>query len=177
MGKARQPDPVAPFCGVLRSPHVPWCAVRERLEILFGQVLLESPDYPFTSTRYYDREMGEGILRRFLSFAGRVPPERLASAKLATNGLEADMAEAFGSCAAARPVNIDPGHVEPAKVVLASTKNFYHRVYLGDGIWAEVTMHFQDRAWHPFPWTFPDFRSGAYDEFFTRLRSSLRKRA
>jgi hypothetical protein len=71
-------------------------------------------------------------------------------------------------------VNLDPGYLETSKVVLASTKNFYHRIFVGEGIFAEVTMHWQGGAWQKFGWTFPDFRSGLYDPFFTALRSAYR---
>ncbi len=71
-------------------------------------------------------------------------------------------------------MNLDPGYVELSKVVLASTKNFYHRILVADGIYAEVTMHYEAGAWRSFPWTFPDFRSGRYAAFFDALRARYR---
>jgi hypothetical protein len=73
-----------------------------------------------------------------------------------------------------RPVNLDPGYIEQAKVVLASTKNFYHRIYIGRGIFAEVTMHFKNNTYQFFPWTYPDYQSRDYQEFFLRTRQIFR---
>jgi len=73
-----------------------------------------------------------------------------------------------------RPVNLDPGYVEESKIVLASTKNFYHRILLAEGIYGEVTLHYRGGVWEAFPWTFPDFRSGRYNGFFSELRRIYR---
>ena len=74
-----------------------------------------------------------------------------------------------------RPVNLDPGYIEHAKVILASTKNFYHRMYLARGIFGEVTMHFRDGAYEFFPWTYPDYKSAEYQRFFLELRDIYRQ--
>jgi hypothetical protein len=89
-----------------------------------------------------------------------------------TNDLEEELRPLVGSVK--RPVNLDPGYVENAKVVLASTKNFYHRIYLGRGIFAEVTMHFRNNTFQFFPWTYPDYQSREYQEFFLRVRHIYR---
>ena len=73
-----------------------------------------------------------------------------------------------------RPANLDPGYIEQAKVVLASTKNFYHRIYLGGGIFGEVTMHFKNNTYQFFPWTYPDYKSKDYQDFFLRVRQIFR---
>ena len=73
-----------------------------------------------------------------------------------------------------RPVNLDPGYLEQAKVILTSTKNFYHRIYLGGGIFGEVTMHFKNNTYQFFPWTYPDYQSRDYQEFFLRIRQIYR---
>ncbi|MCP4534749.1 MAG: DUF4416 family protein, partial [Delftia sp.] len=72
-----------------------------------------------------------------------------------------------------RPINLDVGYVEPSKLVLASMKNFSHRIYLRDGVYAEVTLMFRKGLWEPLGWTFPDYRSGRYDAFLTAARDSL----
>ena len=73
-----------------------------------------------------------------------------------------------------RPVNLDPGYIEHAKVILASTKNFYHRIYLGSGIFAEVTMHFKNNTYQFFPWTYPDYQSKDYQDLFLKIRQIYR---
>ena len=74
-----------------------------------------------------------------------------------------------------RPVNLDPGYLEHSKVILASTKNFYHRMYLCRGIFGEVTMHFRNGAYEFFPWTYPDYKSPEYQKFFLELRTIYRE--
>jgi hypothetical protein len=96
----------------------------------------------------------------------------LAEIKRQTNRLEEEMRPLFE--AAKRPVNLDPGYIEHAKVILASSKNFYHRIYLGGGVFAEVTMHFKNNTFQFFPWTYPDYQSRDYQEFFLRIRQMYR---
>ncbi|HET9942723.1 MAG TPA: DUF4416 family protein, partial [Terriglobia bacterium] len=92
--------------------------------------------------------------------------------KCHTNALE----ETFAADGASvkRPVNLDPGYLENSKIVLASTKNFYHRIYLGRGIFGEVTMHFRNGAFEFFQWTYPDYKSPEYQAFFMELRTLYR---
>ena len=72
-----------------------------------------------------------------------------------------------------RPVNLDPGIIEPSKLVLASTKNFAHRIYIGDHMYAEVTMTYNRGKWESFPFTFPDFKSGRYNGFLSNVRECV----
>jgi len=146
--------------------------VEQRLSALFGPVDVRSDVFPFDSTHYYDREMGSPIRRYFLGFSNLIEPDELAALKLKTNELEDALASAF--TAVKRPANLDPGYLEQSKIVLASTKNYYHRLYLSGGIYAEVTLHFEDGRWKTLPWTYPDFQSGRYDKFFMELRKAYR---
>ena len=112
------------------------------------------------------------IDRVFFSFERLIEADRLPQIKVTTNSME----EAFAAqpTDAKRPVNLDPGYLEHAKIVLASTKNFYHRMYLADGIFGEVTMHFKNNTFQFFPWTYPDYQSKDYQEFFLKLRHIYR---
>lgn len=172
MGRISSPRPVKLFVGALTSLPALVTQVEDRLSVEFGPMDLQSGPYPFSDTHYYDLEMGTPIERYFFGFSGLNSPEALAAIKIKTNSIE----ELFAAenQQVARPVNLDPGYLELAKVVLASTKNFYHRILLSDGIYAEVTLHYENGAWQPLPWTFPDFRSGRYNDFFTRLREKYR---
>jgi hypothetical protein len=172
MGEIRAPLPVKLFTGVLTSlpeivPHI-----EERLVALLGSVDLRSRQFIFDKTHYYDEEMGSPIYRYFLSFEKLIEPSAIATVKIRTNGLEAEFAKEHSSLP--RPINLDPGYLEQSKIVLASTKNFFHRILIADGIYAEVTLHFQDGLWRAFPWTFPDYKSDHYHEFFTSLRDLYR---
>ena len=168
MGTIRHPQPVKLFVGLLTSIPTIWPQVEDRLVEVFGPVHLRSASYPFDLTKYYDGEMGTPIQRRFLGFAELIEPHTIAAVKVRTNQLEADLSAQH--TAVRRAVNLDPGYLELGKIILASSKNFYHRILVADGIYAEVTMHFESGTWQSFPWTFPDFRSHRYDDFFTSLR-------
>ena len=172
MGNIKTPKRVKLFSGILTSLPEILPEVQKRLVSAFGTIDLQSDPYPFDMTHYYDEELGLPITRYFVSFATLVLPVEISSIKTMTNDMEAAFAEEYGQVR--RPVNLDPGYLEEAKLVLASTKNFYHRILLADGIYGEVTLHFSGGAWQAFPWSFPDFRSGRYDEFFTRVRRRYR---
>jgi hypothetical protein len=140
----------------------------------FGAVDVTSDVMDFDFTRYYDRQMGSPLYRRFASFAEPAAADVLVEAKHRTGAIEADFARRFGD-AAPRPINLDPGYVAPAKLVLASRKDFSHRVYLARGVYAEVTLLYRKGKWEALPWTFPDFASPRYHAFLTEARDRLRR--
>jgi hypothetical protein len=94
----------------------------------------------------------------------------LAAIKRQTNDLEAG-----SSVEDRRQVNIDPGYVSLSKLVLATTKNHAHRIYLSDGIYAEVTLHYRDGAFRGYPWTYPDYASSEYCALFQKVRDLYRR--
>jgi len=173
MGIIRSVAPVKLFVGVLTSLPEMLPAAEERLTAKFGRIDERSPQFPFDLTSYYDDEMGSPILRCFWSFDTLVSPERITEIKKSTNEIEHELTGL--QVHVRRPVNLDPGYLEESKIVLASTKNFYHRILLAEGIYGEVTLHYAAGAWHSFPWSFPDFRSSRYHEFFLRLRAVYRR--
>src|SRR5579884_2178442 len=134
MGATRQFNPVKLFIGVLVSDRKLLPEVERRLSAVYGTIDHRSDIIPFDFTDYYEAEMGDIIDRAFFSFEQLVEADRLPEIKRQTNGLEAELAPLLTSVK--RPVNLDPGYLEQAKVVLASTKNFYHRIYLSGGIFA-----------------------------------------
>jgi hypothetical protein len=172
MGNIRTPLPVKLFLGVLTSIPEILPKVEERLAEIFGAVELRSELYPFDLTQYYDQTMGTPIYRCFLGFAELMEPSAIAGIKIKTNAMEAVFAEEYRNVQ--RPVNLDPGYLEQSKIVLASTKNFYHRILMSQGIYAEVTLHFEKGEWRSFPWTFPDFKTDRYHSFFMSLRERYR---
>ena len=176
MGAIRQFTPVKLFVGILvsNSKFIP--AVEERLVTLYGPIDHRSDVIPFDFTDYYEAEMGDLIDRVFYSFERLIEADQLPEIKRQTNQLEDELAPLLKtpSTNVKRPVNLDPGYIEQAKVILASTKNFYHRMYLGAGIFGEVTMHFKNNTYQFFPWTYPDYQSKDYQDFFLRMRQLLR---
>ena len=173
MGQIRKQLPVKLFVGILTSTPSILPRVEERLAAIIGPFDGRSESFPFDRTHYYDEEMGTPIYRCFLSFAELIDASEIAAIKIKTNELESALAgEASGG---RRPVNLDPGYLEQSKVVLASTKNFFHRILISEGIYAEVTLHYQDGRWRDFPWTFPDYKSGQYHPYFSSLRELYRE--
>lgn len=121
----------------------------------YGPVDFLSESLPFNLTAYYEPEMGGGLLRRMGSFGPLIPPGQLSGVKLWTNALEARSLNERGG----RKVNIDPGYLAAAKFILATGKDYSHRIYLGEGIYGDLTLIFQKGAFTPLPWTYPDYAS------------------
>jgi hypothetical protein len=172
MGSIRTFSPVKLFVGALVSESRLIPAVEERLSADYGPVDHRSEVIPFDFTDYYRDETGDSILRVFFSFERLIEAEQLPEIKRRCNILERAFCEE--TTLVKRPVNLDPGYLENSKVVLASTKNFYHRMYLGSGIFGEVTMHFKNSGFQFFPWTYPDYQSSGYQTFFLELRRIYR---
>jgi hypothetical protein len=116
--------------------------------------------------------MGTDLKKQFVVFEQPIDPAALADIKRQTNAWEAEYA-ALGRHPEPRPLNLDPGYITAAKLVLASTKDHAHRIYLRDGIYAEVTLAYRDRRWQPHEWTYPDYRRDDYQQFFTDCRRLL----
>jgi hypothetical protein len=149
---------------------------RERSALHYGPIALESDAFDFTETDYYTATMGTELKKQFLAFERLIDPASLAGIKQTTNQWETDYA-ALGRYAEPRPLNLDPGYITSAKLVLASTKDHAHRIYLNDGIYAEVTLAYRHRNWQPLEWTYPDYRRDDYREFFTCCREHLLNRS
>lgn len=172
MWELKEPSPVKLIVGILASDERCLTAAREAVLASFGPADLVSEVWPFTQTDYYADELGPTVLRQFLSFERLVHPGDLAEIKHRTNAIERQLATSLG-LPYPRPVNLDPGVIEPSKLILASTKNFAHRIYIGRKMYAEVTLVFDKGHWRPLPYTFPDYHRPEYQEFFSRVRSRL----
>jgi hypothetical protein len=168
------PDPVLLVVAVF-SRHSEACAwARQRLEQLFGPVALASQAYAFDQTTYYQSSMGPGLWKELLVHRDLVSADRLADIKLRTNDLEAELAEA-NAYPEARPINLDPGILTLGKFLLATTKDQAHRIYLRDGIYAEVTLRFQAGVFEPWPWTYADYRLSLVRGFLKEARDFYRQ--
>ena len=138
---------------------------RKMLEKKYGRVESESYFMNFSCTKYYENEFGSDLKKIFLSFKRPVLLNGHYNIKLHTNALEKKLAQHEK-----RTVNIDPGYVSLSSLILYTTKNRSHRVYLDRGIYAEVELTFENRTFRPLDWTYPDYRRTDYISFFNSVR-------
>ncbi len=136
----------------------------------FGPIGAKSAVYPFSFTDYYTEEMGTGLSKILLSFERLISREKLSFCKHRTNLFETET-----SRNGKRTVNLDPGYIGEANLVLASTKNYAHRIYLGEGIFGDCHLVFEDGAFHPLPWTYPDYQEKSILNFLADVRNSYVK--
>ena len=172
MWKLRKPNPVKLVIGVLAANNQCLHSAVDRLTDKFGNADFTSDVWPFDKTDYYKDQTGPRILRQFLSIEKLIDPGRLAKIKLRTNKLEQKLAKVL-AIPLPRPVNLDPGIIEPSKLVLATTKNYSHRIYIGREMYAEVTLIFDKGSWKPLDHTYPDYRQQCYFDFFEKVRTRL----
>ena len=130
-----------------------------------GQIDFISAMMAFDCTRYYEREMGGPLWRRFVSFETLIRPESLPDVKRTTNEIEEKFTREARRC-----VNIDPGYLSRAHLILATGKGYTHRPYLRDGVYAEVALIYQDKTFTPLPWTYPDYAQEKMRGMFNRIR-------
>jgi hypothetical protein len=146
---------------------------RQTTEGAWGSVALQSDLFDHRETNYYEATMGPGLKKTFFAFAPLVDPTGLVAWKETSNQWELDYRRQ-STHAEPRPLNLDPGYLTEAKLILASTKDRDHRIYLDRGIYAENTLVFTRGAWQPRPWTYPDYHRHDYHQFFLRCREYLR---
>lgn len=174
MGAIRSPRPVNLICGLISNdPDLMVRAVR-LLEQHQGPTDAVSELWPFDDTDYYAVEMGEALQRQFVSFARLIDPGELPGIKVLTDSLERRVNYELGLPEDRRRVNLDPGYLTLSKLVLATTKDYAHRLYLGNGIYAESTLHYEHGHWAAWPWTYPDYAGPRYHAFFERLREQYK---
>ena len=161
---------VKPVASVFTGEEGLFSEVESVLAKRLGKPDYTSPVLDFNQTAYYAKEMGTGLVRRIYSFPKLIQPNELASLKRWTIGIE-DQFRVNGK----RRVNIDPGYLSLAKLVLATTKDNIHRICIGEGIYAEVTLFFQKGRFHSWPWTYPDYASEKYRDIFKAIREIFRE--
>ena len=166
MGKLREPQPARLFMSLIVSDEDLLRQGLEELRSFFGEIDVMSERFPFHFTDYYTEEMGPHLFRHFVAFRNLIPIPRLPEIKRITNRLEEKLATPEGN----RRVNIDPGYLCHQHVVLATTKGYTHRPYLRDGIYADLTLIYRNKSYHPLEWTYPDYRENDVIRLFNRLR-------
>jgi hypothetical protein len=172
MGDIHDPFPVTLLIPAVSrySAALEWA--RDSASRLYGPIALTSNPFEFTETDYYAASMGTDLKKQFFTFERPIDPGDLAHIKRQTNALELEYAE-LGNHPESRPLNLDPGYITAAKLVLASTKDHAHRIYLREGIYAEVTLNYRHRRWQPMDWTYPDYRREDFQRFFTLCRERV----
>lgn len=171
MGKIKPPKPSLLFVAVTYNSSVSKERIEKALTRCFGETLIQSESFDFNFTNYYEKEMGKPLLKFLTAFKNLDTENNLSKVKLLSNNLEQE----FWDEKQNRKVNIDPGFISEARVVLASTKNFSHRIYMGNGIFGEVTLIFQNKEFVSLPWTFPDYKSSQIQNFLLKARAEYVK--
>ncbi len=172
------PYPVKLFIGMLSQEISLFNKLEEDLKEIFGPIDLESPVWEWNHTDYYSKEMGAGLKRKFVFFQDLINPGVISEIKLKTNKLEkqylypstSPLSKGGQRGVRRRRINLDPGYLDSAKIVLVSTKDFSHRIYLGNDIYGEVTLIYSGNAYQVLPYTYPDFRTQEYFEIFKKAR-------
>ena len=173
MGTIMMPQPVKAIIGVLTVEPSLLPTVYAELTQRLGPIDFTSELLHFTSTNYYEAEMGPNIQRQFISFERLIDAGTLAGMKLFTNAVEQTFAVKSPD-GDMRRVNLDAGYLCLAKLVLASTKDHAHRIYLRDGIYAEITLRFYRKTFRPWEWSYPDYRLPTYIAIFNHIREIYR---
>jgi hypothetical protein len=163
-------EPVKLFVATLYASEDALQTAVRFMESAWGETDYTGTDHPFDLTGYYEPEMGKNLRRRLISFQRLFPPDRLGEVKHLANNYEDKIAGEKG-----RLVNLDAGYLDLNKIVLASFKGAGQKIYLGGGVWADMTARYRGGRYQPFEWTFPDFKTGRYDAELNAIREIYRR--
>lgn len=168
MAEAKPFSPVKLICGIIASEELVFKKAEEHLIQLHSPTDHASPLLKFDFTDYYEKQMGKNLKRKFLSFARLVSPEKLSEIKLRTNELEEEIKKELR--ASHRVLNLDPGCLTPSALIMATAKDFTHRIPLQQGIYAHLELLFGKKEVHTLSWTYPDYQTEEYQNFFIEVR-------
>jgi len=168
MGCPRKPLPVKLIISIFGQKSDLFEILEKVLLKKFGLIDFRSEIFDFNQTQYYEKEFGANLKRRFISFKKLIIPDNLWKIKVITNRLEKKFKNNNK-----RQINLDPGYITQANLILASTKEYSHRIYIKRGIHQEVTLIFKDETFWPLPWTYPDYQSKEYIDSFIKIRNIL----
>lgn len=173
MGRPHAPEPALLFAGILYSDESCFLAAKKALTDILGPFVIETPPSNWDHSDYYKKELGSPIMRVFIFFRDLIEHEAIVDIKLRTNGIEDEM-----SVDGKRRVNIDPGYITLANVVLATTKGYSHRLYLGKGIYGEVSLLYREKekTFVPNIFTYQDYQDKPSIEVFLKARKLLKNK-
>ncbi|MEA1939608.1 MAG: DUF4416 family protein [Candidatus Caldatribacteriota bacterium] len=175
MGKIYFPKPVKLIISMISSNKTMFDIYEEILKKRFGRTDLKSNIQDFNFTKYYEKEFGQNLLEKIISFESLIKIEMLTDIKKITNGLENDILDNNIS-SKKRNINLDPGYINLDKFILASTKNGPSRIYLKDGIYAEITLKYQNKSFVANnKYTYPNYRTDEYINFLNLVREKYKQ--
>lgn len=175
MGEIHSPHPVLLIVAVCSRYDQAFDWSIQKLTDEYGRVALLSERFTFDQTDYYATSMGTDLQKQFVTFENLIDPAELSQIKIQSNQLEEAYQQTFEH-PEERPLNLDPGYITESKLILASTKNHAHRIYLNQGIFAEITLFFHKKHWQKHPWTYPDYQQPDFHQFFSECRRYLRSK-
>lgn len=171
MGNVLKPLPVKLIVSLIWKESEIFKEINKILSSKFGTTDYISPVFNFKQTDYYEKEMGVDLKRQFLSFEKLISPKLLVGIKLFTNKLE----KKYAKDKIRRTINMDPGYLSLSKLILATTKNFAHRIYIKDGIFEEITLYYKNGSFTSGQWTYPDYACADHIAVFNEIRKNLYK--
>ena len=169
MSRPKAPQPAKLVIGVLLNDTKIMDELAEELPKRFGEIDIISPWFTFDYTNYYEKEMGSNLIRRMMAFVPLINQDELATVKTITNEIEGKY-EKEGN----RLVNIDPGYLLLERFVLATGKNFSHRIYIGKNIYADLTLIYQKGKFQILEWTYPDYANADIQNFLLKVREKYK---
>ncbi|HOE15812.1 MAG TPA: DUF4416 family protein [Syntrophorhabdaceae bacterium] len=170
MGTPKDPKSVKLFASLIFREEAPLHGALTMLADEIGAIEETILPAAFSHTDYYEEEMGKGLLRIFILFKGLFPRELLPGVKLKTNEIELAFSES-----GRRSVNIDPGYISLENVILATTKGYVHRIYVGSGIYADLTFLYINGTYRPLEWTYPDYGETQTISLFNKWRENYKQ--
>ncbi len=173
--RLKTPPPAKCFMAIMTTVDVYHVQAEEALERAFGPIDAHSDRYDFSRfSAYYDEEMGGPVWKYFVTFSRLLPMDSLVTVKRSVEEVQKHFAVQEKE-ALRRTVNLDPGYVTGWNLVLSTVKNHAHRLYLGQGVYGEVTLLFRKHTFEPLPWTYRDYASQPVIDFFMRVRCDYLK--
>ena len=170
MSELKEPCPVRLIIGLIYCESALIDSCIKKLTSKFGQINYISQKLPFDYTKYYETEMGKTLTRKILSFSRLIKRDSLVDIKLFTNNLENEF-----MIYEKRTINIDPGYIAKEHLILSTGKGYYHRPYLGKGVYADLTLVYKNKQFHGLEWTYPDYNSESMKILFKQLRQGYIK--
>jgi len=168
MGQIKKNLPAKLIISIFTQKDNLFETIEKMLSKKFGPIDFRSQIIDFSHTKYYEKEFGANLKRRFVSFQKLINPENIWKIKIITNKLEEKFAKNNK-----RQFNLDPGIITQSNLILASTKNYSHRIYIKKGIYQEITLIFKDKAFQALPWSYPDYQSKECIDIFIKIREIL----
>ena len=179
MGKIFLPKPAKLIISMITSDKCLFSLYKEELIKRFGEVDIESNTQPFNFTDYYKEEFGKNLIQKLFTFSTLIRQDELAEIKIITNSLENNIIIIDKNIKKnithhKRKINLDPGYITLNKYILASTKNGPSRIYLNQGIYAEITLRFINKSFVPCEYTYPNYKTNEYINFLNSVRQKYK---